>query len=871
MESYTDFAVKIGDKLCDIGENPFANCKIAPMYTFEEEMFNGELMGTNITYTFDLNDNIKIIDGSIYRVVPNGLELICWMGDTRATVADGTVRITAMAFAGSDIQMAILPESLKSIGHKAFFGCDELVFVSFSGYNAPILEEEYDQNYYESMDYIPAKGQYDFPDYYGFVTYKDGIEIVPYFMYNVTSIPSNFFYGANFVNYIGSIDNGITMIRPSNGKNYDSFIMSQYFSLVVDGATAADSITSAAIAAISKIPANAKDIKLEHKPIVEAARAAYEKITSFDQRALVSNELLSILTAAEQRIKNLESTDDNIVDDVTPGLAKKVNKTLIINIIIAAVFLLVVAAFIVVLVIFIKTMKKMTALNEIANKVKEEERQKRLANRKPKAAAPPITMDDVIEKSEPAPKLQKNPFVKIENLIAEQSAKGHGKRMLIAIICSAVGLAIIAAGIIWAVTREVKGPFSEYEDMGYTVSVTFDPNGGSFKGSDSTVIDLYKIESFGEDGIKLLSPDDPRRDKNNALTFTKSGHFLAGWYQTRTPIDESDPSKGYIYSGKWDFDSNTLNVERGYEYSPDESVLTLYAAWIPYYKFEIYTKDDAGADVLIDTVSAINLTIPQWKDGDVYLDMDNFPGRDGYTLDKVYDYFTMEEIHGKPSESGDKNFLTGRVNYETGRSETPVIKLYTTWQDGERYKIYSAKDLVDNANLNGYYEIMADLDFAGIKWPTTFQNGKFSGKIFGNNHKFKNISIETTQRGQTENGIFGSIGENAYIENLVFENARHTIDLMEVVNFSNFGLFAGSIFDGASFKNVSVLGSLLIGDKCAELATSTSPFNIGTISSSGNIDGIKSNVKVEKVNPDNTAFDLVIADDGTVTILPGNN
>ena len=871
MEFFTNFDVKITEVLKEIGDNPFANCSIAPMYSYEQEMFNGQLISTNIVYTFDLNENIKIIDGSIYKVVPKGLELICWMGDSKAIVADNTVRITAMAFAGSDVQMVVLPNTLLSIGHKAFYDCQDLVFVSFTGYKAPILEEEYDQTYYASMDNIPAVGNYDFPDYYGFTEYKDGIEIVPYFMWNVTSLPSNFYYGATFVDYVGHVENKITIIRPSNGKYYDSFIMDQYFGITINGATAADDITLAAIAAIGRIPQDAKDVKLEHKALILAAREAYDKITSYDQRALISNDLLAILTAAEQKIKNLEAVPEIIVPETIVDVVEKLNPNVIANIIIAVIFGLIVVAFIIVLVIFIKTMKKMTVLSKIAAKVREDEKKQRKANNKPGQKLPEVTKDDIIEKSEPVDKLKKSPFVKIEELIEQQSAKGKNKRMVIILVSCAVVIALMAAGIVYAVTREVKGPFSEYEAQGFTVSVTFDPNGGNFKGSDSTIIDLYRVDSFGENGIKLLSPDDPTRDKNNALTISKTGYFLAGWYQTRTPIDENDLSKGYTYSGKWDFDVNTLNIEQGYDYSADESVLTLYAAWVPYYNYEIYTKGENGEDVLLSTVSAINLTIPQWSTGNVTLDMGNFPVRDGYTLDKVYYYDTMSEVEPILSTDGKKMIITGAWDEETATSLTPTIKLYTTWQEGEIYKIYSAKDLSANADPNGYYQIMADLDFTNTKWPAAFTEKEFNGKIFGNGHTIKGISIESNSINRTDNGIFASLGANAYIEDITFENVTHTIDLMAVKNGSTFGLLTGNVSGNAKFNNVQISGKLLIGDNCAELATTDAIFTIGQLAASGNVNGITSDITVEKVNPDNNTFELEITNDGTVTILPGNN
>jgi hypothetical protein len=120
-------------------------------------------------------------------------------------------------------------------------------------------------------------------------------------MWNVMSSPTNYFYGANFVDYIGHVDNKLMMVRPSNGQHYGTFIHDQYFALYVDGSVAPTDATLAAIEAISQIPGR---VELIHKEIVKAARAAYSKIATLDQQALVSN--YTVLVKAEQRIKNLE-------------------------------------------------------------------------------------------------------------------------------------------------------------------------------------------------------------------------------------------------------------------------------------------------------------------------------------------------------------------------------------------------------------------------------------------------------------------------------------------------------------------------------------------------------------------------------------
>ena len=867
MENLTVFEVKITSTLKDIGDNPFANCVVAPLSSTVEETFNGQVMNVKTVYTFNLSDKIKIIDGSIYRVVPKGLVLISWMGDTTANVAENTVRIGDMAFLGSSVKKVILPYTVASIGHKAFFDCNDLQFISFTSYQAPILEEVYDAAYYESMENIPSVGDYVYNDTYnGPITYT-GIGVIPYYMKYVATLPANFFYGANFVDYVGHVEDKIAMIRPVNGKCYDSFVMSQYFSVSVDGAAAADEITLTAIAAMSKIPADASTITLEHKALVTAARAAYDKITSDEQRALVPTSLLSALKAAEQMIEDLEFLANGSKPSETPTEEKDdVLRLLKIVIVIVIILALCIIGLVIFLIFFIRAIKKGDYLpkNSAADSADanggydssdsdehdEDEAKPETSEEEEEAEVPDVPFEKIIY-DKPVD------FDDITEGYVDKEANARNRKIKMIVTASVAGVLLIGA-IVLAVVGAGKSAFDDREKEGYTVSITFDSNGGTFKGSDSSIIDLYRPEDIGEDGLMILAPDDQRRDKTNVMTVTKADHFLAGWYRYRSLVDENDPSKGYTYSGKWDFENDRLTIDPNGDYSAEESVLTLYAAWVPYYVFEIYADDDRTTPIL--SVSALNLTIPEWHEGDVTLAMDNFPVREGYTLKEVFRFDNDQKLEGS---------CTGEWDELTATSKTPVIKLYTTWEEGKRYKIYSAEDLAANADVNGYYELYSNLNFKNVTWPAAFLNGEFNGKIIGNGRKISGVTIESTSRSRLANGLFSSFGENASIENVKFENITHVIDLMAVAQDATFGLLAGNASSGATFKNVSISGKLVFGDNCAVLAGSDS-LTIKKVIGNGSVNGITSGtILVEKKNADNKAFDLSEDSEGTVTIVPG--
>lgn len=320
-EEMTDFTVKLGSALVSVGDNPFAMCRIAPFSIDVVVNFNG-VDYTTKSYSYDISDTVKVIDGSLYCKINTGLELIVYAGTAHEDVkiADGTVRITGYAFAGSDVKMVTLPYTVASIGHKAFFDCQKLNCVVFTSYDAPILEEEFDKAYYDCFENIPGSGEYGtYNDYDGTEVTITGMGLIPYFMWNANSGQYyDVFYGANFIDYVGYVDNKLTMVRPVNGQHYETYIMGQYFDLVMDGAAGADDVTLAAIAAINAIP---ERVTYAHKDIVEAARAAYNKISTKLQQSLVTN--YDVLVSAEQRISALAPKDE--VED-TPDVEEIAKK-----------------------------------------------------------------------------------------------------------------------------------------------------------------------------------------------------------------------------------------------------------------------------------------------------------------------------------------------------------------------------------------------------------------------------------------------------------------------------------------------------------------------------------------------------------------
>ena len=316
-EKLTKFKVTLGEDLEKVGDNPFAMCKVAPFGTIVTEKENGKEKQTT-SYTYEISDTVFVVDGSLYCKNESGIELITYAGinNSDVVVAEDTVRITAYAFAGSSVKMVKMPYTTTAIGHKAFYDCNKLDMVIFGSHNVPNFEEEFDPAYYGGYKNIPGSGDYGtYTDYDGNEVQINGLGIVPFFMWNVTGeMYSNVFYGATFVDYVGKVDNKLTMVRPVNGVGYDSFICDQYFDLTIDGPAAPDDVAVDAINAIKAIP---ERVSYKDKALVEAAREAYDKIATTEQQALVTN--YATLVSAEQRIKALAPTTDEKIEENSQG------------------------------------------------------------------------------------------------------------------------------------------------------------------------------------------------------------------------------------------------------------------------------------------------------------------------------------------------------------------------------------------------------------------------------------------------------------------------------------------------------------------------------------------------------------------------
>lgn len=443
----------------------------------------------------------------------------------------------------------------------------------------------------------------------------------------------------------------------------------------------------------------------------------------------------------------------------------------------------------------------------------------------------------------------------------------HLKHLITAALLLLAVLALTACAGNWGT------PYPSLDEKGYTVSVRFDANGGVFAGTnDVTVVDVFRPDdaatnAAGEKEFPLLSPDDPLR-KEGAFSISRNGYFLAGWYTERTlrtsdggaPLDEygvptatSGRIQGYTYKNRWNFDTDVLSLKLDGTESSETPVLTLYAAWIPYVNYEFYTEsgEALGAAQLID------LDVPAWDEGTGKLDLKRFPGRDGMTLDAVYLDSTLE------TPFTEKILGTSFVDYETGTTSCESVKLYTTWLNGDWFKIYTAKQFFQNSRLSGNYILCADLDFSDTVWAPALTTGKFTGSIVGNGHTISNVTVVQADASRTSGGLFGAIDEGASITDVTFDGISYTIGAGSRMQGASFGLLAGSISNSATLDGVSVSGTLLVSEECYP----QSDYQIGLVAGSGAPESIPtSGITCRPAEEGTERISIEVEADGSVTV-----
>ena len=449
-----------------------------------------------------------------------------------------------------------------------------------------------------------------------------------------------------------------------------------------------------------------------------------------------------------------------------------------------------------------------------------------------------------------------------------------------------IGLTFACAGaLVLGACSSNESPYKDQAERGYNVQVHYDRNGGIFGGNANTdLVDVYPLAKV-ESGVALTAPGDSVR-KGNAVaasTATKSGCFLVGWYRERKPLTDGDGNaldefgelcsvsgnpQGYLYSGYWDFEGkqkltkDDLTVVT--EGKKTTYTFTLYAAWASF-RYNFYSENAAGNWEQLGTYTIIpptaSISSPDWNETTGKMDYGFFPTREGYTIENTYlDAGKSVEAGSEIEHPAETDLETGlAIDSETNRRANVIdLALYTTWREGTWYHITKASQMTSSVDVSGCYEIAADLDFTGLSWG--FSNATFMGKIIGDKEdktpaKLSNIKVTQGNPGQLRGGIFSTIGAEAEMKDVFFEDVTYTLGTATRLTGGEFGLFAGALSESSTMTNVQVSGTLEIGNVISDLNFEN--YTVGLLSGNLVLKGISlANIKLKFIET-NIGYDAL--------------
>ena len=431
-----------------------------------------------------------------------------------------------------------------------------------------------------------------------------------------------------------------------------------------------------------------------------------------------------------------------------------------------------------------------------------------------------------------------------------------------------VSVMLLSIALFAAACSSESTPYDQNDAAGFTVSIRYDANGGFFATSTSIIMDSYNLSGMtpganGQVSLGLLAPEDSRRGSSDTFQATNNGYFLEGWYTERIENTDEAGNTVYTYANKWDFNSDVLELDPNKTYTSAEPVLTLYACWVP--MFEIQFVDMDTEEVLgsytFNPYTTTEIQVPQWSQQTGTMEMYRFPEKKECTFQAAY-----YDAEGTQPAT-DVVVHTGKI-LENGTAEGNVMKLYVDYMDGQWYHIYNAEQLKKNANPSGHYILEADLDFADETWPAIFATGSFSGSIEGNGHTIRNVNFKQTKMDAENCGLFGTLQSGCVIENVTFENVTFTIE-KGFNRAANYGLLAGSIYEGATLRGVQIKNSTLLINSGARFASSD--YAIGLVCGAGKADLLETaEISFEMTGKNPEKYTITLDDDGNSLIVKEN-
>ncbi len=305
----------------------------------------------------------------------------------------------------------------------------------------------------------------------------------------------------------------------------------------------------------------------------------------------------------------------------------------------------------------------------------------------------------------------------------------------------------------------------------YDYLVTFDYNTGKIESN-------CKNQYLGvmDGSLVGIQPGDNDNFRKGEVI----GYYLEGWYTAKTDADgntiKDSETDRMVLDKKWDFASMRVNGD-----------MTLYANFV---KTAIVKYIDADLYDAADPTNEAAIVGSSSEAPDTVIQKPTVlaPEKDGHTLFGYYIDAACENEFVWPCTV-----------------TTEDITIFVKFIKGNWNIIDSEDALIKALAKGGNIYLAKDLDFSSTEWVY----GDYDAEFNGNGHKISGIAVKRVcDKKNFGAGIFGELGQNAYIHDLVVENA--TVEFKVALSNGEYkaGFFAYSAREGAKISNVMVGGTL---------------------------------------------------------------
>lgn len=323
----------------------------------------------------------------------------------------------------------------------------------------------------------------------------------------------------------------------------------------------------------------------------------------------------------------------------------------------------------------------------------------------------------------------------------------------------------------------------------YNQTVTYYGNGGTFNGTGNL---LEKTIHYTPDSYVINEFDDVR-----GFSVARTGYSFGGWYYVALNADGTPEKDG---NGGITLTDTPLDASRKIQANEKWYVG---AMWIPDVKLEIKLVTDDGGNM-----TASNGT--EYKNGDVITTrafLNGFAVMDTATPVRSSTHTFTQFFY---DEACTQRILSNIPQPEGEDAENPVI--YAQYLKGEWEIVRTARDvrsMMFNPQGKNYWIATMNeqkvIDCSTVS-AIPLRNDIFEARIEGNGYTVKGLTVKSTlQEAGATYSLFGELGENSVIKDIMFEDLSVTANTARPASiYLLSGQTNGATLDGVTFKNATL-------------------------------------------------------------------